>query len=80
MRQKNEKSWSKYNVEELRGSTLGVVGYGDIGRACAKLAKVYGMRVVALRRNPKLSENDPYCDVAYGNDAESSCANYFSFS
>jgi phosphoglycerate dehydrogenase-like enzyme len=58
-------------VEELRGSTLGVVGYGDIGRACAKLAKVYGMRVVALRRNPKLSENDPYCDVAYGNDAES---------
>jgi len=71
IRQKNEKSWRKYNVEELRGSTLGVVGYGDIGRACAKLAKVYGMRVVALRRNPKLSENDPYCDVAYGNDAES---------
>mmetsp|Transcript_13186 Transcript_13186/g.17256 ORF Transcript_13186/g.17256 Transcript_13186/m.17256 type:complete len:82 (-) Transcript_13186:518-763(-) len=59
MRQKNEKSWSKYNVEELRGSTLGVVGYGDIGRACAKLAKVYGMRVVALRRNPKLSEKLP---------------------
>eukprot|EP00978_Attheya_sp_CCMP212_P035947 scaffold159463_cov28-Attheya_sp.AAC.2 len=25
IRQKNEKSWSKYNVEELRGSTLGVV-------------------------------------------------------
>jgi hypothetical protein len=25
-------SWDPYDVEELRGKTLGVVGYGDIGR------------------------------------------------
>ena len=47
---------------ELRHKTLGVVGYGDIGRACAKLAHVYGMRVVALRRNPDLCQGDPLCD------------------
>lgn len=27
---------------------------------------VYGMRVVALRRNPKKSEFDPICDEVYG--------------
>mmetsp|Transcript_13355 Transcript_13355/g.20248 ORF Transcript_13355/g.20248 Transcript_13355/m.20248 type:complete len:387 (-) Transcript_13355:41-1201(-) len=71
MRQKKGKEWGKYNVLELRGATLGVVGYGDIGRACAKLAKVYGMRVVTLRRNPSLSIGDPFCDVAYGSDQNS---------
>lgn len=71
MRQKNNKRWEKYNVEELRGTTLGIIGYGDIGRACAKLAHVYGMRVIALRRNPKQAENDPLCDICYGNDKDS---------
>lgn len=43
MRQKGEKNWNKYPIEEIRGKTLGIVGYGDIGRATAKLAKAYGM-------------------------------------
>jgi phosphoglycerate dehydrogenase-like enzyme len=46
----------------------GIIGYGDIGRACAKLATVYGMKIVALRRHPYLSKDDPYCDVVYGRD------------
>ena len=66
MQQQQNKQWIKYNVLELRGATLGVVGYGDIGRACAKLAHVYGMRVIALRRNPHLCKGDPLCDVVYG--------------
>jgi phosphoglycerate dehydrogenase-like enzyme len=69
MQQKKTKTWGKYNVLELRGATLGVVGYGDIGRACAKLAHVYGMRVIALRRNPHLTKGDPLCDVVYGPDS-----------
>lgn len=71
LRQQQQRSWHKYNVEELRGKTMGIVGYGDIGRACAKLATVYGMRVVALRRHPFLSRDDPYCNVVYGRDRES---------
>lgn len=66
MHQQRTKQWIKYNVCELRGATLGVVGYGDIGRACAKLAHVYGMRVIALRRNPHLCRTDPLCDIVYG--------------
>ncbi|KAL3910773.1 MAG: hypothetical protein SGARI_001964, partial [Bacillariaceae sp.] len=47
---------------------MGIVGYGDIGRSCAKLATVYGMRVVGLRRRPYLSKTDPLLDVVYGTD------------
>lgn len=50
---------------------MGIIGYGDIGRAVAKLATVYGMRVIALRRHPYLSKDDPYCDVVYGRDKQS---------
>ena len=45
---------------------MGIVGYGDIGRATAKLASNYGMKVVALRRNPSKSELDPVCDEVFG--------------
>jgi len=66
MRQKQAQNWEKYDISELRGKTLGVVGYGDIGRATAKLGNAYGMRVVALRRRPEISVNDPLCDKVLG--------------
>ena len=37
--------------EELRGKTLGIVGYGSIGREAARLAAAFGMRIVAMQRN-----------------------------
>lgn len=61
MQQKSDGNWDQYPVLELRGATLGVVGYGDIGRASAKLAKAYGMNVLGLKRNAE-SFSDPYCD------------------
>lgn len=40
-------------MQELRGATVGIVGFGDIGKAVARLAKAYGMHVLALgRREP----------------------------
>jgi len=71
LQQKQDKNWSKYSVQEIRGSSLGIIGYGDIGRASATLAKAYGMKVVALRRNPALSNNDPCVDLVYDNSKES---------
>jgi len=68
MKQNKVKNWNKYPVLELRGATMGIVGYGDIGRACARLASAYGMKIKALRRNPT---SDPLCDAVYGNDEES---------
>jgi len=66
LKQKNNRNWEKYSVLELRGATLGIIGYGDIGRAAAKLATAYGMKVIALRRNPNRSSEDPYCSTVYG--------------
>ena len=31
LQQKKEKNWKKFDVQELRGGTMGIVGYGDIG-------------------------------------------------
>ena len=64
---KENKIYDRYSVGELRGKTMGIIGYGDIGRAVAKLAKAYGMRVVAHRRRPELSRNDPLVDEVFGN-------------
>jgi len=37
-------------IEELHGKTIGIVGYGSIGRQIARLARTYGMRVLAMQR------------------------------
>lgn len=39
-------------VDALRGKTLGVVGYGSIGRETARLGAAFGMEILALKRNP----------------------------
>jgi phosphoglycerate dehydrogenase-like enzyme len=43
--------WACCQPTELRGSTVGIVGYGSIGREVARLAKAFGMRVLALKRH-----------------------------
>ncbi len=37
---------------ELRNATLGIVGYGAIGREVARLAHAFGMRILATARTP----------------------------
>jgi phosphoglycerate dehydrogenase-like enzyme len=41
---------SLFAGEELRGKTLGIVGYGSIGREVARLATAFGMHVLAMQR------------------------------
>jgi phosphoglycerate dehydrogenase-like enzyme len=52
--------WEPFDITEVRGQTLGLVGYGDIGRAVAARALALGMKVVALRRRPELSREDSH--------------------
>lgn len=39
-----------YPIVELDGKTLGIVGYGELGRGVARLAEALGMRVLVARR------------------------------
>ncbi|GAB2571480.1 D-2-hydroxyacid dehydrogenase [Spirosoma areae] len=43
-------SYSKSPLIELAGKTLGLVGYGDIGRKVAAIGQAFGMRVLVNRR------------------------------
>lgn len=51
---------------ELSGRTLGILGFGQIGRAVAPRARAFGMRVAALAREPSRIGQD--ADAALGPD------------
>ena len=50
----------------LRGLTLGTLGAGSIATHTARLAKAFGMRTVALRRNARKSDDDGAFDLVLG--------------
>lgn len=53
----------------LAGGTLGLIGYGEIGRSVAHLAKAFGMRVIAMRRHPDAGgPGSELLDHVYGED------------
>jgi phosphoglycerate dehydrogenase-like enzyme len=61
--------WEPYDMEEIRGKVMGIVGYGETGRACAELARPFGMTIFGLRRRPTLSPGAPLLDRVFGMDA-----------
>lgn len=60
--------WDVFDVNMLEGRTLGILGYGDIGRAAAQRAKAFGMNIIALRRRPEKSSGDGIADEIWGLD------------
>jgi len=60
--------WDPFDIVEVRGRTLGLVGYGDIGRAVASRARALGMHVLAMRRRPELSQEDHEVARVFGTD------------
>ncbi len=53
MRREWKRNWDFMDsVDSLRGKTLGVIGYGSIGRETARIGQALGMTVLALKRNP----------------------------
>ncbi len=62
-RQKEARVWEPYNTIILRHKTMGIMGYGHIGKRIARVAKALEMRVVATRRT--ITEPLParYADV-----------------
>ena len=48
----------EYDIQELAGQTLGIVGYGELGSAVANVAKAFGMTVLISQR-PGAEDNRP---------------------
>lgn len=66
---RDEGSWRTSWVEsgaphgEVRGSTLGIVGYGRVGREVARRAAPFGARILAANRSPR--NPDPGVERVY---------------
>jgi len=41
--------WEQFDVQEIAGQTVGILGYGDIGRAVASRVHAMSMRVLATK-------------------------------
>ena len=45
-----------YPIRELNGLTLGIIGYGELGRAVARVAECFGMQVIIAQRPGSMAE------------------------
>jgi phosphoglycerate dehydrogenase-like enzyme len=63
----DEERWSLFVPAELRGATLGIIGYGSIGRELARIAKsVFAMTILACKRDPSRRADPGYCPPGTG--------------
>lgn len=50
---------------EISGRTIGLIGFGQIGQAAARIARVFGMEVLYYRRNRLSREEESSLEVSY---------------
>ena len=61
--------WEAFDVMPVSGQTVGIVGYGDIGRAVAASVRPLGMAVLAVKRHVSPSHGaDPLVERMYSPD------------
>ena len=63
----DEARWSLFVPTEVRGATLGIIGYGSIGRELARIAKAaFAMTVLACKRDPSRRDDPGYTSPGTG--------------
>jgi phosphoglycerate dehydrogenase-like enzyme len=58
--------WDQFQPVELRGATVGLVGYGSIARQTARLLQTFGARVLATKRDVLHPEDTGYIPEGLG--------------
>lgn len=61
-----EDRWKRFTPTELRDSTVGIVGYGSIGRQVARLLHAFGATVLATKRDVMHPEDSGYAPEDMG--------------
>jgi len=61
-----EDKWSRFQPFELRGCTVGIVGYGSIGREVARLLVPLGVKVLAAKKNVMHPQDAGYSPEGLG--------------
>ena len=63
---KKSKKWTQWDIAkkiiQLKNKTVGIIGFGSLGKGIAKLAKSFGMEVHAIRRLQKKTESKKNVD------------------
>jgi len=58
--------WERFSPRELRDSTVGIVGYGSIGRQIARLLQTFGTTVLATKRDAMHPADSGYTPEGLG--------------
>ena len=74
MASQRKSEWPKDRLErfqpvELRASTVGLIGYGSIGRQIARLLEPFGATILALKRDAKSPEDFGFSGDGMGDPA-----------
>jgi phosphoglycerate dehydrogenase-like enzyme len=70
-RDKVEKHWAEDRFErfrpvELRGSTVGIFGYGSVGREVARLCRAFGASILAVKRDLRRPADEGFSQTGLG--------------
>jgi phosphoglycerate dehydrogenase-like enzyme len=66
-----EDRFERFSPTELHGATVGIVGYGSIGREVARLCRAFGAKVLAVKRDLKSLTDPGYVIPGLGDPAAS---------
>jgi phosphoglycerate dehydrogenase-like enzyme len=58
--------WLDYRPVEIRGSTVGLVGYGSVNRELARLLKGFGATILAAKRDARRPKDEGYTPEGLG--------------
>jgi D-2-hydroxyacid dehydrogenase (NADP+) len=63
------RKWESFVPDSLAGKTLGIIGYGSIGRGVAHLGRAFGMKLIATRRSSQAGSRARDLDQLYPPEA-----------
>lgn len=58
--------WDRYMPKKIRGSTVGIVGYGSIGREVARLLQSFNVTILATKLDVRHPQDEGYCIEGLG--------------